>query len=289
LTPVVARAQACCAGASAVTPGRLALHETALVGVQSRAAWLLGSYDSTATYRAPPPATGEWDFEQDVVASLRVLRRGQASLLLPFVESRRWTPTTGPEFGGGVGDLNASARYDFSWAREYARAPGVALLLGVTLPTGRAPESARLPLASDATGVGALQVNAGVALERAFSHWLVGVSGLFAERLPRHVRGVESELGPQWTALASTAYVFANEASLAGAVTFTSEGQASIDAKAVAGTAKRLLRVALAGSVTATDSLRLQASIYLDPPLDALGKNEPATTGVIFTLLWSSL
>ena len=44
--PRAAQAQACCAGASVITPARLELHEKALVGVQLRAAAVIGSYDT---------------------------------------------------------------------------------------------------------------------------------------------------------------------------------------------------------------------------------------------------
>jgi hypothetical protein len=289
MAPLAASAQACCAGASAVTPGRLALHENALAGLELRAAALIGSYDSAAAYHASPPGIDEWDFEQDLLASLRVLQRGQLSLLVPFIESWRRAPTTGAELGGGIGDVNASARYDFTWAREYSYLPGIALLLGVTLPTGRAPESAHLPLGSDATGVGALQATVGLSLERAFAHWLAGVTGLVAKRLPRHVRGVESELGTQLMLLASAGYVFETEAALAAALTLTTEGRATVDGASLPGTARRFVRVALAGTLPLGDFMRLQATAYLDPPVNVMGKNQPATTGLTATWLWSFL
>jgi len=285
--PRAARAQACCAGSSAVTPGRLVLHENALAGFELRSAALLGTYDSRSAYHAAAPGTGEADFEEDVFASARVLERGQVSLLVPFVESWRTSRTTGAEFGGGVGDVNASARYDFTWAREVSYLPGIALLLGLTVPSGRAPESARLPLASDATGVGAVQLNAGLALERVVDRWLFGLSGLVAKRLSRRVQGLESDLGTQFTLLGNAGYVFADEASLALAVTFTAEGDASIDRVEASGTARRLLRFALAGSLPLGDRLRLQASTYLDPPFSGAGENQPSTLGFTSTVIGS--
>src|SRR5580704_2399535 len=44
VTPARAFAQACCAGGSVITPGRLAMHEDALVGLQEKAGNVLGSY-----------------------------------------------------------------------------------------------------------------------------------------------------------------------------------------------------------------------------------------------------
>src|SRR5258708_14711836 len=82
-----AHAQACCSGSGAITPARLAMHEDALVGVGVRAASVIGSYDEGGRYVAAPSGTSELDLEQDLLAAVRVLRRGQAALLPPIVET----------------------------------------------------------------------------------------------------------------------------------------------------------------------------------------------------------
>src|SRR4051812_19694827 len=145
-----ASAQACCAGSGAVTPGRLAVHEDALVGLQARAAHAFGSFDSGGHYSTPPPGSAEQDFEQDVIGALRmpVLDRAQLAVLVPLVETRR-TSRGAAEVGGGIGDVNASARYDFLYAGQNQYVPGIGALIGITFPTGRAPESATQPLATD--------------------------------------------------------------------------------------------------------------------------------------------
>src|ERR1700722_7748255 len=57
--PTQAHAQACCAGGSAITPGRLQLHEDALVGAELKAASVVGSYDASGRYMAAPAGTLE--------------------------------------------------------------------------------------------------------------------------------------------------------------------------------------------------------------------------------------
>src|SRR5262245_28901510 len=121
-----ARAQACCAGSSAVTPARLALHEDALVGVQLRAASVIGSFDAHGDYRGSPAGVSELDFEEDLFGAVRFLERGQASLLVPFLETHRATRTLS-ETGGGIGDLNLSARWDFTRSGESRVVPGIAM------------------------------------------------------------------------------------------------------------------------------------------------------------------
>src|SRR5512140_3672288 len=132
-----ARAQACCAGGSALTPGRLAPHESILVGAQARVASVFASFDSNGHYATSPAGTSEVDLEQDAFAAVRFLKRAQAALLVPIVETHRQTQANGAEFGGFFGDANVSARYDFTIAGESKVVPGIGLLAGLTLPTGR--------------------------------------------------------------------------------------------------------------------------------------------------------
>src|SRR5271165_6998987 len=100
--PSRAHAQACCAGGSAVTPGRLAMHEEALVGAELRTASVIGSYQ-LGSYVASPPGTPEYDFEEDVFGAARVLKRGQIAFLVPIDETYRRTPRDGAHFGGAIG------------------------------------------------------------------------------------------------------------------------------------------------------------------------------------------
>ena len=273
--PHVARAQACCAGSTAVTPGRLALHEDALVGVDVHAADAYGSFDPTGTFVSTPSGASELDFEEDVFAALRLFSRGQAALLVPLVETRRTTPTDA-ELGGGLGDINASVRYDFIYANEARRVPGIAVLAGITFPTGTPPESATKPLATDATGVGTYQGNLGVALEKSIGPWLVGVTGLVAKRATRTSQGVTEALAAQWTVLAVAAYTFPSEASVAVSGSFTAEGDATIDGALQPDTRRRLVAFSASGVLPVSDRVRLQGALTFDPPANSFGVNQPA-------------
>src|SRR5580698_1362508 len=82
--PSVAHAQACCAGGSAITPGRLEIHEAALAGAQLRASDVTGSYDTGGHYVGPPRGDSEFDLEQDVFGAVRFFRRAQVALLVPI-------------------------------------------------------------------------------------------------------------------------------------------------------------------------------------------------------------
>jgi hypothetical protein len=288
--PASARAQACCAGSSALTPGRLALHEDALVGLQTRTGFGFGSFGGDGSFSSFPKDTSELDLEQDLFGAVRVLERGQVALLVPLVEARRATPTNTAETGGGIGDINLSARYDFTLAGASSVMPGVAILAGVTLPTGRPPESATTPLAVDATGVGAVQANVGLALEQSFGPWLVNATGILAKRFPYTANGIHEALAPQLTFLGAVAYTFPNDDAIALLASYTIEGDPTVDGASTTGNARRTPLVGLSGALPIGDTWRALGGISVNPPIAPLGLNLPnAAVTLTLTLLrsWS--
>ena len=292
VSPRIASAQSCCAGTAAVTPGRLAVHEDALVGAQLRAATMLGSWNGDGAWVSNPSGTSEQDFEEDLVATLRVLRRGQVTLFAPFVETRRTGAAsrgTLTDVGGGIGDVNLAARWDFTLAGESDVWPGVALLAGLTLPTGRPPDASTHALASDATGIGAFQGNLGVALEQTFGSWLVDVTALVAQRTSRTANGVTTTLGTQLTFLGAVGYTFENEAALAFVASYTREADATIQGDKADGTGNAFTQLGLSALQPIDDRWRVQGGLYLQPPMAHYGRNHTATTGVtvFFARAWS--
>jgi hypothetical protein len=280
-------AQACCAGTTAVTPARLALHESALVGLQARAASVFGSFDPHAAYIAAPAGASEIDLEQDVFGAVRVLGRGQLALLVPFVETRRAARALS-EMGGGVGDLNVSGRYDFTLAGTSRVVPGIALLVGLTLPTGRAPESATTPLQTSATGIGAFQANAGLALEQSFGPITLNLTGIAAKRAARTVHAaidVHEALATQLSLLLAGAYSFPNDAALALVASLTTEGNPTIDGVEATGNARRSVRLTAAGLYPIDDHWKLTGNLFIDPPIAPLGRNSPVSTGIAATVV----
>jgi len=286
-----ANAQACCAGTGAVTPGRLARHEVALVGLQLKAAAEHGSFDARGNYQKPPALATELDLEQDLFAAMRFLDRVQLALLVPLVETRR-TNHAASEFGGGPGDLNLSVRYDFTLAGASRLAPGIAALSGITLPTGTPADAEDLrPLATDATGIGAFQGNLGLTVEQVFGAWLVSATGLVAVRSARTVTTggvtVHERLAPQWAALGAVAYVLPSEAAIALSVSYATERNSVIDGTEVAGSGHRLTTVTAAGVLPLSDSWRLQGALFANPPLSTTGRNQTGLGGLLFTVVHS--
>jgi hypothetical protein len=281
-------AQACCAGSGAITPARLGVHEDALAGVQLKNGYQFGSHDPDGTYFAKPAGVTEIDLEQDVYGAVRVLRRGQVAALVPFVETHR-SASGRAETGGGIGDVNLAVRYDPILAHESQYVPGIGLLAGVTFPTGTSPESATNPLATDATGIGAVQGSGGVALEQAFDAWLVGLSGIVSVRAPRDVGSTRIALAPQVMALASAGYALRSGLTFAAVVSYAFEGDATVGTSKVPGSARRITTVSLATAIPLSDQLRIVASLYTNPPISSFGENQPATAGLTVGMIGALL
>lgn len=271
-----------------MTPGRLGLHEDALVGLQLRATHVFGSFDARARYAPSSGGVSEQSLAQDLMGSVRLpfAPRLQLTALVPFVETWR-TAAGASDFGGGLGDVNVSARWDFFEAGRARWLPGIAALAGVTFPTGTPPETASPPLAADATGTGAFQGNVGVAVEQTFGPWLVTVYGIVAKRAPRTIHGATSSLGTQWTALLAVAYTFSQDYAVALSASYAVEGEAELAGERVPGSSRRVPTVGLFGVAPFSDAFRLQGGPSLSPPVSHLGKNQSANAVLTVTAVYA--
>lgn len=285
LAPARAAAQACCGGGASLAPARLEVHERALVGLQIKAAYLHGSFDGARRYLASPSGSVELDLEQDFVAAVRVLDRGQLSLLVPMVETYRKVPGIA-EGGGDLGDLQLAARWDFVFAGR-SRVPGIALAAGFVAPTGRAPEAARKPLATDATGSGAAQLAATLSLEQIFGSFLVNLTGSVTWRGARIVGSLREQQGVQLVVSVVGGYLFTGGGLLALTAAYTAELAPRLDGRTIPGGGRAATRLGLAGGYAFTEVWRMQATAFADMPLRFLGWNQPAATGLSFVLLRS--
>jgi hypothetical protein len=94
-------------------------------------------------------------------------------------------------------------------------------------------------------------------------------------------------LAPQWTALIAAAYTFESDAAVALSVSESAEGDATTNGAESRDTARRLPTVTLSGLLPLTDALRLQASVFDNPPVPVLGANLTADVGVSATAVWA--
>jgi hypothetical protein len=284
-------AQACCAGASTLTPARLTALEDAAVGLQLQFAAITGSFDGNRHYTPNPAGASEQDFAENVFGTVRFLRRGQFSVLVPFVQTRRtYSPAPGipedTEFGGGIGDLNLGARWDFLLAKETQYWPGVAVLAGVTFPTGKAADQVNSSV--EATGIGAYQATAGLALEQAYGHILVNLTGLISQRFERHVGAISETLGPQFSGLAAVGWAFHYNQGIAAILSYSGEGNAIFNAQSQPGTGREATNVGFSGGTPLwDDDWRFQGSVTYALPFDGLGRAQPVGLTITASILRS--
>lgn len=284
---VQAHGQACCATGSGLSPARLGLHENYGLGVTLRAAWIYGRFGASKQYQPAAAGTREIGFEQDLFGAIRWLERGQFAVLLPIVQTYRKSHSE-VSTGAGVGDVNLAARYDFIWGGRYRSVPGLALLVGLTLPTGTPPEQSTRPLATDATGRGLFQANVGVALEKLLGPTITSIAGIVAWRNRAEFRNVSVTAAPELRVLGTFAYVFPGEQSLGLFGSYATEGNSRINGVVAQGTARRELLVGAFSTIPIGDSFRLRFGLALHPPLDGIGRNQPAAASTFVGLNWSS-
>ena len=280
--PRPARAQACCVGASGLTPGWLANHERFLVGGQLRLSHTVGAYPVSGPFYAPPPGR-DARLESSLFASGRFLPRGQVSVFMPAVTTRRRVEGR-VESATALGDLVIATRYEFIRAGE-SRIPGIAMLAGVIAPTGKPSDQGTGFLAPDTTGIGAWEANAGVSFEQNFRRVVAHTTALLGLRTSRDVFGVTTRLGPRALFLAAGGYVFEGEVTLLGTLSHAVEGDATVAGDTASGTGFRTTQAALLAIVPIGDTWRLRASVFADLP--PLGTNRQALGGSTISILRS--
>jgi hypothetical protein len=247
---------------------------------------ITGSFDQTGRFVSSGGA-GEGDFEQDLVGTLRVLRDGQVTVVVPMVETfRRAAGISGviSDFGGGLGDLQVSARYDPIVAGASQRIPGIAVLASVILPTGRPLEQATHSLSSDTTGTGAVQGALGLSLEQTFGKVLVNVTGSATLHSARTVGGVHTLLGPAFNVIGALGYSF--DAGPVAAITagYTASLDNRTDGVTMPDSGRTQLRFGISAGYAVSDTFRLQGGLFGDPPARYFGQSEPAGVGLSVAL-----
>jgi hypothetical protein len=282
--PRFARAQACCAAPNLVTPARLQRHEAFGAGVQARGRGVFGAFAADGSFAGT--SSGDVETEQDLFGAIGVAGRVQVAVVLPFVETRRRAPGL-TAWGGGLGDVRASARAEILRDGANGAWPGVALLLGGTFPTGTPPEEARGTLAADATGAGTASGTLGVELERRFERRFVTAAAAVGARAPRTVGQVRQSFGLEVSGLASAGTIVGDEVAVGLFVAASRQG-ASRDAAtgaALPGSALALVTLGAGTTFPVAGGWRALGSLSVDCPVAGLGMNRSAGVGLLFSLL----
>lgn len=278
-TERAALAQACCVGASGLTPGWMTNHERALVGAQLRLSETWTTYPTQGSFYSRS-VERDTRVQTSLFATYRVLPRAQVSTFLP-VETVRRRSISGTETRTTFGDFTLVGRYDFVRSGE-SWFPGVALLLGTQAPTGRSSDQSTSNLAADVTGLGTWEVNGGASVEQTFGHLVLHATVLLGYRLPREVLGEDEHLGWRALYLVAAGWVFDSDVAMMGTLTHTSDGDAALAGEDAPGTGFRSTQAALLVVTPISDTLRLRTSVFTDLP--PFGVNRPALGGTSLSL-----
>lgn len=284
-----ARAQACCVGASGLTPGWVTNHERALVGAQLRASETIGTYRAVGPYYRPTPDK-DTRVEPSLFGTVRLspfLPRAQVSAVVPLEFVRRRSHGI-VERRTALGDMALVGRYDLIRTGE-SWLPGIGLLVGTQIPTGTPAEKGTGRLDADVTGLGEWEWNGGLLVEKTWGHLVTSATVVAGYRFPRTVLNTESEhLGWRGLYVLGGGWVFDSEVALLGTITHWSEGDTSIGVNGGArheseGTGFRSTVASFLVVVPITDTLRMRAAMFSDLP--PLGTNRPALAGTSISMM----
>jgi hypothetical protein len=286
--PGDALGQPCCSGSTTIGTARLARYETALIGIAARFDTKTGDFGSGAAYFSVEDQS-QRAIEEEILIAVRVYRALQVGATLSFHQT--WKESRGEsDFGGGLGDLALSIRYDFLEPGEHAFVPGIALSCGVSIPTGRATESSVQRLAADATTSGYTQGTIALSVADTFFEERLNLETVaaFTHWFARGIDDLSIARGPQFTLSAGASWVFGRDLTLGTLGTLDVQGETRVDGEASPGSSRRATTLAVVIAYR-IESIRLQASVFDTLPIDQLGKNEIALFGVRLAVIGAVL
>lgn len=273
LLPAQAHAAACC-GTGYGLGQRLASSERASASPVIRAELPYGQHDANGGVKATRSLAAQ--FQAEMSTMLRLTSAFQLGASVPWVGTVRGTLRQ-PQAGHGLGDARLWARYDLLRLGQPG-IPGVALTLGATLPTGRAPWATHNAMGADVTGAGVFEVQPGVVVEKAFGNGFIALAGASAAwRPPTQQGGVTVQLQPRWRLQGSLGRQFPGKTTVAVGLTHEREGLPLVNGVAAKGEPSVRTTVLTTGVWEPCTHGTVFVSAGGEPPLPFLGRHQPAS------------
>jgi hypothetical protein len=277
--PRSAVAQACCVGTGLVTPARLRTFESHAVGIQMRARSVMGAFRGSGSYATSASGSRELAFEEDLFGALRFGSHFQVGLWAPFVQTSRAADGYSG-WGGGLGDVAANARLDIVNAGTRGHWPGVAIMAGLSVPTGTPLDEADDPLLTGGTGTGSFEGNFGLGIEEIVGNGFLSLSGWVSKRSARTVAtGVEQSFAPRLSALLSGGYTFGHDVTVGAFAFMMRQGDGRDTTGAIANSGVALVTTGAALSLPFWETWRLQTTLFTDVPMAGWGRNQTVGFG----------
>ena len=279
-----AAASACC-GSGHGLGQRLAPSERAAVNLSFRFSDRFGSHGHAGAFSFAPSGTLDTESRAELGCLLAPVPRLQLGLVAPvLLNVRGFRDDT--SVGGGLGDISFSARFDIVSLSTTSAFPAIALTAGLGLPTGRSAAQAKDPLATDATGLGAVEVRPGLFVEKNWDGEAMAiVSASVGLRAPMTgARGERIELGPRARFVAAAGPVFASGWSLSAGLVHERESAPSMGGVVTPSADRRRTAALLFAAYDLSERFTALASLEVDLPASSLGKNEPSNVAFSFGL-----
>lgn len=274
-------ASPCCVSATHGGVGRLAPWEDAAVSLSQSVAEGLGRWDTDGDFQ-PYTDFSEREWRTSAAALVGFHRRALAYAIVPWLVTERSSGDLA-DTGAGLADVELGVRYQWLDFGETPSFPALALVLGLTAPTGRDPSAARGTLASDATGRGAWVPEGGIQLELARRSWFVRLNAMGTVPLPmtRGDTGEAQRFGPGVASSVVGGSGFLRDRLVLSASTrLRIESSLHVEGRPLPGSSQRRLGVGVQGSLALAEHWTLLANGETDLVADGLGRNAPAQLGV---------
>lgn len=262
--------------------GRLLIWERFAVGLRSSVIGGVGYWDTRARWR-PYRDYRDVEWRSSLWTMVGLGRRLSLFGQLPWVLNYRRVGNLGSSVGGGLADIQLGARYELLSIGELLWFPAVALTATVTLPTGRAIETADVG-GSGVTSRGAWALGAGVVLEKTYLPVFVRLSFAVNVPLPREREdlGESQRYGVSLQTALSGGLEVASGVVLSASTRLLWEDQISLGGDRVPDSSRVDAGVGLALSWRFDPHWTLQAAIDTGVFVSHLGDNTPGrATGTL--------
>jgi len=234
-------------------------------------------------------------YKTSMAFAYRLNKHFQIGLTLPYVFNTTKNPYA-KQSGSGIGDMSISTRYEFFHEFQLrkigskksidSKTPYLALILGLTVPTGKSEESAENEV--DITGKGFYSTNLGLSVTKSIIRsrlqlsadlsWQHGFSNQYDKYFGQTISPFTKQPGDKINYSMTANYIFGSEHALALTASGFSQGSYMLDGKSATNSEERNISFLVAYTYYPHIQFRVTPSIKWSIPTDNFGRNATGST-----------